>query len=116
MWQQLRCDAGAVVLHRDHRLAAVLAQADLDPPVAIRVLGRIREHVGDALHEPLGVAVHAQRRMAGHEHAVPAFAEQRVDDLERVADDLGELDGAALQLDAALRDPRHVEQVVDEPR
>jgi hypothetical protein len=87
----------------------------LDPPVAIRALGRIREHVGDALHEPLGVAVHAQRRMAGHEHAVPAFAEQRVDDLERVADDLGELGGGASARRCGLRDPRHVEQVTDEP-
>ncbi len=114
--QQVRRDPGAVVLDRDHRLRCVLVQADLDPTAEIGVLGRVREHVGDALHEPLGVAVHTQRRVAGHQHSVPALAKQRVDDLERVTDDLGELHGTVLELDAALRDSRHVEQIVDEPR
>jgi hypothetical protein len=32
-------------------------------------------------------------RVAGHAHSVPPLAEERVDDLERMADDLGELNG-----------------------
>ena len=55
---------------------------------------------------------------AGHvdTQIVALLLEQRARHLDRARDDVGDLDGLAPQLDLAARDPRHVEQVVDEAR
>ena len=52
----------------------------------------------------------------GHRELVALLADQRLDRLDGLGDHVRELQRLALELDAALRDARHVEQVVDEPR
>jgi hypothetical protein len=46
----------------------------------------------------------------------PARREARAVIVDRLAHELAELDPLALELDLAARDPRDVEQVVDQPR
>ena len=45
----------------------------------------------------------------------PAGLDVRLADLDRTVDDRTQLDGASVQFDLPPRDPRHVQQVVDQP-
>jgi hypothetical protein len=114
--EHLGRDAGALVLDRQPDRAVVARRLDGDPRLGAGVLRRVGEQVRYDLGEPVRIDVdeHAVARDAQLEPVAPLL-EHRARDLEPARDDLGQLDAPAPQLDAAARDPRDVEQIVDEP-
>ena len=73
---------------------------------------QIREHLRESR-----VAVDDQRLVRDPDLEVVLLAvEQRARDLDRLRDRVAQIDGRPLELDLAARDPRDVEQVVDQVR
>ena len=82
-----------------------------------RELGRVLEEVADHLGEARGVGEHEERLAALLDfHRDLAGPEHRAVVLERAAHDRAQLEPLALELDLVPRDPRDVEEVVDERR
>ncbi len=115
--QELGRDPNARVGYYDDGLIAFAAQLQTDLAPRIGILGRVGEHVGDALYQPRVVAIDVQRLEAGADKQnVLLFPQQRLHAFAGLRDDRGKLLRRAPQLDAPLRDPRDVEQVVHQPR
>ena len=115
--QQLGGDARAVVGHLDHQRLPLAAPRQADVPAGRRVAHGVGQQVGDHLHQPRRVAPpqHGRRRQADVE-PVPALLHQRLHHLGRTLQQHGRARQRGLQPDAAARDARHVQQVVDQPR
>jgi hypothetical protein len=107
---------------------AVVDDLDADPRLVhldveaqgaafLGVLGGVVEDVGQHLHQALLVAAHQRRRRRQPQRQLlAARLDQRRDLLDGVGDDLADVQHRLVQLDQAARDPRDVEQVVDQAR
>jgi hypothetical protein len=106
-----------VVAHAHDDRAAAAPRGDADATLLARVLGRVVEQVADHLREARRIGVEVDR-LARHAHEQQLAL--RIDHghgrLDRLADDRLQLHALPLELHLALRDARHVEQVVDEAR
>lgn len=112
--EQVGRDPHAVVAH-DHDDLVIDAFAEQrDPALAVGVLGRVGEEIRDHLTQARLVAVDEQVGLELDLEQVPALLEDRATGLDRLRDDVGELDRPAVELDLALRDARDVEQIVDQ--
>ena len=101
--------------HAEHDLVALAAPGHGDPAARLGVLRGVRQQVRNHLGEPAEVGVHGQAALRDVDvERVPLLLEQRARHLDRLRDDVCELDRLALQLDLAACDPRDVEQIVDE--
>ena len=109
-------DADAIVPHRQ-RAGAVVAALELDRALTawIRVLRRIGEQVDDDLFEAHGVAHDGDdiARQRDRDLVTPLF-NQGLDRIDRAIDQFAERLRHLLQLELPVRDPRHVEQFVDD--
>jgi len=96
-FEHLWSDADAGVGDGDDRGAMIGTDVDRDRAAARRVLDRVRQDIGENLVEPFSIALDTDERLGRpkieHEAIVPRPAFQRV---ERVADDLDEIDDFAL--------------------
>ncbi len=83
----------------------------------IRVFRSVRQYVDEALHESRAVAVYVDRHVLREDgNLVPLLADRRRNRLDSLGNHGREVDRTTLQLDPPLRDSRHIEKVVDEPR
>ncbi len=100
-----------------HDLVVHSLRAHRDHAIGRRVLGGVGQQVGDHLAQARRVAVDAQAAPRHvHLQRVLPLLEQRAGHLDRLRDDLRDLDDFGLELDPAARDARDVQQVVDQPR
>src|SRR5205814_1579682 len=97
----------------DRALAGAQADGDVTAlgRVQVRIGEQVRQHLADParVHESAGQGAR-QVELQALVLAVQARAQEQRD----LADDVGEVGGAAVDLDAAGLNARHVEQVVDE--
>lgn len=117
MGQQLGGDAGAVVRNADDGVRAARARPDANHAAWVRVLHGVREDVAHALDEPRHVAFDEQRFVARRRfdrQRMTFFAQPRLYGSDALRHHAREIDRAALQRNAPLRDARDIEQVVDE--
>ena len=96
-------------------LAAFAVGGERDLAAVVGVLGGVVEQVGENLGEPRKIAPDAHRlRRRAHRERVAARVDERPRGLDGDADDFGDVDRFELELDLPVRDPRHVEKVVDQ--
>ena len=114
--QHLGRDADARVRDGDADVLSLAPGLDLDPPALLGVLPRVGQEIGHDLSEP--------RRIGGDHEAcgrhvrdqlLVAKLEERARHLDRLGDDVTDLDGLGPELDLAARDARDIEQIVDQP-
>ena len=106
----------AVVAHgQRHAIPADLG-AQPDVPAACRVTGRVVEQVRRDLTESDRISIEPDGYL-GHRNVqvVAGFANERLARLHRGGHDARDCHALAPQLEGALVDPRHLQQVVDEP-
>ena len=124
--QQIGRNARTVVLDPDDDLAAraptifvftaFSAGAHHDLSARLRVAGRVGEQVRHDLGEPHRIAVDPQALVGDVEgEIVIALLEQIARHLDRLGDDVGDLDPLLAQLHLPARDLRDVEEIVDQP-
>ena len=102
---------------RQHRVVALLGQADVDLVAAVRELDRIRQQVPDDLLQAAGVAGDERGAARGVDaQRDPPRVGGRLDRVHRGLDDGGEIDRLHLEPHRAANHPGHVEQVLDELR
>ena len=116
--QHLRRDADAGVAHaQDDRRSPSRAARDGDACRRGSVyLAALVSRLATTCARRTGVAVDGEAAGAARRRSswwLPLL-EQRARHLDRLGDDLGQLDRLALELDLAARDARDVEQIVDQ--
>ena len=113
--EQFWRNAKPFVLHPELEAAIRLTRADEDAGFSITVFRGIREQVGDDLCQAFPVAVD---RQAGRRHIdcqhMPSLLQQRARDLDGTGNDFRQLDRLAIERELSSRDPRDVQQVIDE--
>ena len=114
--QQILRDPDAIVGNRSTASAPSCLDSQVNLSVGIGVLGRVRQDVRHTLNQTRGVPVHAQRSVARDRNLVVPLLDERLDDLDRLRNHVGQLDRPALQLDAPLCDTGDVEQIIYQPR
>jgi hypothetical protein len=115
--QVLARDADPVVLHLDLGRAVVPLQRHPDPTARGRVLARVVQQVPDHLLQARGVAQHRHRPVGQRERQVLSLPlERRPMGFHRLRDRLAQVERLRAQADAAARDARDVQQVVEQPR
>ena len=113
--EKRRADTGTVVLHGDRDLRGGALQGDVDQAAAVGVLRRVRQQVGEHLHQPGRVAVNPNlvfRQV--HGQAVAAFLKQRFGGLDGAPDHLAQLEGLAFEFQLALNDAGCIQQVIEQ--
>jgi hypothetical protein len=107
--------ADAVVHHLDADGVFVGLDVEAQGAAFLGVLGGVVEDIGQHLHQALLVAAHqCRRRRQPHAQLLAARLYQRRHLLDSVGGDLADVQHHLVQLDQAARDPRDVEQVVDQ--
>jgi hypothetical protein len=111
------CDAAAVVAHGDPDPTGPARALDehVDLSARGRELRRVGQQVREDLSEPERIALHRDARGGPDLQGVPVARDERGGDLQRALQHRSQRHRLATQLDVAARDPRDVEQVVDQP-
>ncbi len=113
--EELLAHAHPVVGHPDHRLVAFGHHRERDVPADVRVLGRVVDQVGEHLHEARGIGVERQRPgRQRHRELLPLLDDHRATDLHRLQEQGAQLYRLLAELDLALADARHVQQIVEQ--
>ena len=112
----LRRNPHARIAHAKRDEIVFARRGQRDPPAARRVFRRVVDQVRQDLRDPREIAAHVHRfRRHLDRQRVAVAVDVRLARLDRGGHHLLHVDGADLELDLAAGDPRHVEQVVDEP-
>src|SRR5258706_13388771 len=110
-------DADAVVAHADHHVVELAFCGDLDAPLPFGVLGRVEDEVLEDLLQAHAVGDDPERLLRKlHDHLVPADLDLALAGLDRVANLVVDVERLAAQLDGPARDPRDIQQVLDQAR
>jgi hypothetical protein len=116
LWEHVRIDPYAAVTDVEHRRLAVPCERYGDAAPRRREFYRIGEQVAYHLHEARRVGDEPQRlaRELQLERDPARFEAGRVI-FDRVPRKVAEIDRFAMEIDPAARDPRDVQQVIDDP-
>jgi hypothetical protein len=110
-------DTLPLVAHRQHGAVRINAHADVDVLAIRRVLGCVGEQIRGHLAKSHDIPVDAHLRLQHfRRHDLTARLDLRQHGFERRGHHVLETHHFAPQLDAAVGDARHVEQVVDQVR
>ena len=113
--QQLRRNPRAVVAYVDCYAIGRLGYHEHDLVARCAVLGRVIEEIRQALDEARTIPMHMQRLPGSvHPQLVKFFVHERLDHLDGRLDDLPDLEGFRFENNPASRDPRDVEEVVEQ--
>ncbi len=106
----------ALVLDADPHASVAQFRGEHDPGLGVAVLGGVRQQVGQHLREARRIGVDHQAPGGNRDvQDLPLPLEDRARQLDGTAGDLGQFDPFLPKFDLPVRDPRDVEQVVDEP-
>jgi hypothetical protein len=114
--QPLASDPAAPIDHPNRRFA--VARVDLEPDAAAarRVLRGIADEIRLNLLQACGIADDVHRLIRHVDRQVGlALDEKRPQRLDRGARRIAKIEQRIAQDDAAVRDPRHVEEIVEQP-
>ena len=102
--------------HPHHRLLALPLGGEPDVARLVVVLGRVVQQVGNHLGDADRVRLQPDRlRGQRHGQLVPLRLDERPGRLDAAVDRVGQLQPLLAKLDLPPHDPRHVQQVVDQP-
>src|SRR5437870_3840025 len=109
-------DAGAGVLHFDHRIAANgRCGSDTDHAVLRRVLDGVVEQIGDALAEDAGVTMRCHTAIELYGQVLVLLLGEHPETVRNGGDELTQIHGDASQRNTPGLRPREQQEILDQP-